>query len=109
VVGIVIEDGVKVLVEVVVGIGAVLDWMFGDDGCVVELLGGIVNDGVFFWFEVLVFGDVLVVLCIVVHLVYDGAIVWILILFWLIVKDVDVYELECFGLVVYLIEIDGID
>ena len=44
--GIATDDGVKSPAEVGAGIGAALDRLLGDDARAVELLGGIVNDGV---------------------------------------------------------------
>ena len=44
--GIETDDGVKTPAEVAAGIGAAFDTLLGDDARAVELLGGVVNDGV---------------------------------------------------------------
>ncbi len=44
--GIETDDGVKTPAEVAAGIGAAFDKLLGDDARAVELLGGVVNDGV---------------------------------------------------------------
>ena len=44
--GVATEDGVRSPAEVAEGIGAALGRLLGDDARAVELLGGIVNDGV---------------------------------------------------------------
>ncbi len=44
--GVTTDDGVKTPAEVGAGIGAALDRLLGDDARAVELLGGVVDDGV---------------------------------------------------------------
>jgi phenylacetic acid degradation protein paaN len=106
--GIGTEDGVKSPAEVGAGISAALDRMLGDDARAVELLGGIVNDGVLSRLEGAgSAGDVLVASRAVTHPSYDTATVRTPTLVRLTAADSDVYESECFGPVAYLIETDG--
>lgn len=101
------DDGVKSPAEVAAGIGAALDRLLGDDARAVELLGGIVNDGVVSRLDAASSaGDVLVASRTVTHPAYDDATVRTPTLLRLTADDSDVYENECFGPVAYLIETD---
>jgi phenylacetic acid degradation protein paaN len=107
--GIATDDGVKSPAEVGAGIGAALERLLGDDARAVELLGGIVNDGVLARLEAASKHDVLVASRTVTHPTYDAATVRTPTLISLTAEDSDVYESECFGPVAYLIETDGTD
>jgi phenylacetic acid degradation protein paaN len=108
--GIETDDGVKTPAEVAAGIGAALDKLLGDDARAVELLGGVVNEGVL---ERLAAagsrGEVLVPSRTVTHPAYADATVRTPTLIGLTAKDSDVYEAECFGPVAYLISTSGTD
>ncbi|MGN6575598.1 MAG: phenylacetic acid degradation protein PaaN [Nocardioides sp.] len=106
--GIDTDEGHKSVDEVAAGIGAALDKMLGDDARAVELLGGVVNDGVLARLEESgAKGRVLVESRTVKHPAYDGAIVRTPTLIGLSAGDAEVYEQECFGPVAYLIETAG--
>ena len=107
--GVATEDGVRSPEEVAAGIGAALDRLLGDDAGAVELLGGIVNDGVLARLEKASRGHVLVASREVAHPAYDGAVVRTPTIVGLTAEDSDVYESECFGPVAYLIETAGTD
>ena len=107
--GVATEDGVKSPAEVAAGVGAALDRLLGDDARAVELLGGIVNDGVLSRLDAAAGGDVLVASRTVTHPSFEDATVRTPTLLRLTAKDADVYESECFGPVAYLIETDGTD
>ncbi|MCW2773360.1 MAG: phenylacetic acid degradation protein paaN [Nocardioides sp.] len=107
--GIATDDGVKSPAEVGAGIGAALERLLGDDARAVELLGGIVNDGVLDRLEGASKHDVLVASRTVTHPTYDAATVRTPMLISLTAEDSDVYESECFGPVAYLIETDDTD
>ena len=107
--GVATEDGVKTPAEVAAGVGAALDRLLGDDARAVELLGGIVNDGVLSRLDAAAGGDVLVASRTVTHPSFENATVRTPTLLRLTAKDADVYESECFGPVAYLIETDGTD
>lgn len=107
--GVATEDGVRSPAEVGAGIGAALDRLLGDDARAVELLGGIVNDGVLTRLEKAGGGHVLVPSREVAHPAYAGATVRTPTLVGLTAADADVYESECFGPVSYLIETAGTD
>jgi phenylacetic acid degradation protein paaN len=105
--GVATEDGVKSPAEVGAGIGAALERLLGDDARAVELLGGIVNEGVLARLEKAGQGHVLVASREVAHPAYDRATVRTPTLVGLTAEDSDVYESECFGPVAYLIETDS--
>jgi phenylacetic acid degradation protein paaN len=103
--GIETDEGTKTPAEVTEGIGAALDKLLGDDARAVELLGGVVNDGVLSRLSSA--GDrgkVLVESRAVKHPAYDDAVVRTPMIIGLTADDADVYESECFGPVAYLIE-----
>jgi phenylacetic acid degradation protein paaN len=106
--GIETDEGRKSVAEVAQGIGAALDTLLGDDKRAVELLGGVVNDGVLSRLESSGRrGTVYVESRAVQHPAYDGAVVRTPTLIGLSAEDADVYETECFGPVAYLIETSG--
>ncbi len=88
-----------------------LDRMLGDDARAVELLGGVVNEGVLSRLEEAGSrGDVLVASRTVTHPSYADATVRTPTLISLSAdEDADVYESECFGPVAYLISTSGTD
>jgi phenylacetic acid degradation protein paaN len=106
--GIETDEGHKSVAEVAEGIGAALGKLLGDDARAVELLGGVVNEGVL---ERLAQagerGEVLVPSREVTHPAYPDATVRTPTLVGLTAKDADVYESECFGPVAYLISTSG--
>jgi phenylacetic acid degradation protein paaN len=106
--GIETDDGHKSVAEVAQGIGAALDKLLGDDARAVELLGGVVNDGVLSRLESAGSrGTVYVGSRAVRHPAYDGAVVRTPTLIGLSAADAEVYGSECFGPVAYLIETSG--
>ncbi|GAB3200648.1 phenylacetic acid degradation protein PaaN [Nocardioides hungaricus] len=108
-VGVATEDGVKAPAEVAAGIEAALDRLLGDDTRAVELLGGIVSNGVLERLVAASAGDVLVASRTVAHPSYEDATVRTPTLLRLTAADAGVYESECFGPVAYLIETAGTD
>jgi len=107
--GMATDEGVKTPEEVAAGIGAALDGLLGDDARAVELLGGVVDEGVLTRLDKASSGHVLVASRSVAHPAYDGATVRTPTLIGLTADDTDVYESECFGPVAYLIETGGTD
>jgi phenylacetic acid degradation protein paaN len=103
--GIETDEGHKSVAEVADGIGAALDKLLGDDARAVELLGGVVNDGVLARLsDAGSRGKVLVESRAVSHPAFDGAVVRTPTLIGLSASDTEVYSSECFGPVGYLIE-----
>jgi phenylacetic acid degradation protein paaN len=108
--GIETDDGRKSVAEVAEGIGAALGKLLGDDARAVELLGGVVNDGVLSRLDDSgAHGKVYVESRAVRHPAYDDAVVRTPTLIGLTTADAEVYESECFGPVAYLIETSGTD
>jgi acyl-CoA reductase-like NAD-dependent aldehyde dehydrogenase len=108
--GVATEDGVKSPEEVAAGIGAALDKLLGEDARAVELLGGVVNEGVLKRLDAAgARGNVLVESRTVTHPTYPEATVRTPTLIGLTASDSDVYESECFGPVAYLIRTAGTD
>ncbi len=106
--GIETDEGHKSVADVAAGIGAALDKLLGDDARAVELLGGVVNEGVLDRLSAAGSrGTVHVPSRAVRHPAFEGAVVRTPTLVGLTVKDTDVYESECFGPVAYLIETSG--
>jgi phenylacetic acid degradation protein paaN len=106
--GIDTDEGTKTLAEVAEGIGAALEKLLGDDARAVELLGGVVNDGVLSRLEGSgTKGTVYVGSRAVTHPAFEGAVVRTPTLIGLSAADADVYGSECFGPVAYLIETSG--
>ena len=108
--GITTDQGQKSPNEVGEGIGAALDKLLGDDARAVELLGGVVNQGVLERLrDAGDHGDVIVASRKVQHPSYDDATVRTPTLISLSAADAKVYEEECFGPVAYLISTSGTD
>jgi phenylacetic acid degradation protein paaN len=108
--GIETDDGHKSVSEVAAGIEAALGKLLGDDARAVELLGGVVNQGVLSRLSSAGSrGEVLVPSREVRHPAFDGAVVRTPTVVGLSAKDADVYESECFGPVSYLISTSGTD
>ncbi len=111
--GIETDEGHKSVADVAAGIEAAFGKLLGDDARAVELLGGVVNEGVLDRLEAAggsgAKGRVLVESRAVRHPAYDDAVVRTPTLIGLTADDADVYETECFGPVAYLIETSGTD
>jgi phenylacetic acid degradation protein paaN len=108
--GVQTDDGVKTPADVAAGIGAAFDKLLGDDARAVELLGGIVNDGVLTRLhDARLQGEVYVASRTVTHPAYPDATVRTPTLIGLTAGDGHVYEAECFGPVAYLISTSGTD
>jgi phenylacetic acid degradation protein paaN len=108
--GIETDDGTKSPTDVAAGIGAAFEKLLGDDAKAVELLGGVVNDGVLQRLESAGSrGEVLVTSRTVTHPSYVDATVRTPMIVGLTAADTDVYEAECFGPVAYLISTSGTD
>ena len=106
--GIETDAGHKSVEEVAEGIAGALGKLLGDDARAVELLGGVVNDGVLSRLAASGSrGEVLVESREVKHPAYDDAVVRTPTLIRLSAADAEVYEQECFGPVAYLIETSG--
>jgi phenylacetic acid degradation protein paaN len=106
--GIETDEGVKTPAEVAAGIGIAFDKLLGDDARAVELLGGVVNDGVLSRLESAgAQGEVFVASRTVTHPAYADATVRTPTIIGLTAADSGVYETECFGPVAYLIATSG--
>ncbi|HSJ19414.1 MAG TPA: phenylacetic acid degradation protein PaaN [Nocardioidaceae bacterium] len=108
--GIETDEGHKSVADVAAGIEAALGKLLGDDARAVELLGGVVNEGVLSRLSsVGERGEVLIPSREVRHPAFEGAVVRTPTMVGLTSKDADVYETECFGPVSYLIGTAGTD
>ncbi len=108
--GIETDEGHKSVAEVAAGIEKAFGKLLGEDARAVELLGGVVNEGVLSRLASAGSrGDVLVESREVEHPAFDGAVVRTPMIIGLTAKDADVYESECFGPVSYLISTSGTD
>jgi phenylacetic acid degradation protein paaN len=108
--GIETDEGHKSAADVAAGIEAALGKLLGDDARAVELLGGVVNEGVLSRLSsVGERGEVLIPSREVRHPAFEGAVVRTPTMVGLTAKDADVYETECFGPVSYLIGTTGTD
>jgi phenylacetic acid degradation protein paaN len=108
--GIETDEGTKTAADVAAGIEKAFGKLLGEDAKAVELLGGVVNDGVLGRLaDAGSKGKVLVESREVTHPSYDDAVVRTPTLIGLTAQDSDVYESECFGPVAYLIETSGTD
>jgi phenylacetic acid degradation protein paaN len=106
--GVETDDGLKSPAEVAAGIGAAFDKLLGDDARAVELLGGVVNEGVLSRLESAgSHGEVYVASRTVTHPSYPDATVRTPTIIGLTAADAEVYESECFGPVAYLIATSG--
>ncbi len=102
--GIETDDGTKSPAEVAAGIGASFDKLLGEDARAVELLGGVVNEGVLERLDASGSrGEVYVASRAVTHPAYPDATVRTPTVIGLTAADADVYETECFGPVAYVI------
>jgi phenylacetic acid degradation protein paaN len=102
--GIDTDEGRKSVDDVVAGLGRALDKLVGDDARAVELLGGVVNDGVLERLSgVSSSGSVVIESRAVKHPAYADAVVRTPTVVVLDVADASTYEHECFGPVSYLI------
>jgi phenylacetic acid degradation protein paaN len=103
--GIETDEGHKSVADVAAGIEAAMGTLLGDDARAVELLGGVVNDGVLSRLaEAGSMGKVYVESRAVTHPAFEKAVVRTPTLIGLSAGDADVYQTECFGPVAYLIE-----
>jgi phenylacetic acid degradation protein paaN len=103
--GIETDEGHKSVADVAAGIEAAMGTLLGDDARAVELLGGVVNDGVLSRLaEAGSRGKVYVESRAVTHPAFEKAVVRTPTLIGLSAGDADVYQTECFGPVAYLIE-----
>jgi phenylacetic acid degradation protein paaN len=103
--GIETDEGHKSVADVAAGIEAAMGTLLGDDARAVELLGGVVNDGVLSRLaEAGSRGKVYVESRAVTHPAFENAVVRTPTLIGLSAGDADVYQTECFGPVAYLIE-----
>jgi phenylacetic acid degradation protein paaN len=108
--GISTDDGMKSPADVAAGIGAAFEKLLGDDARAVELLGGVVNEGVLERLrESGSHGEVYVASRTVTHPAYPDATVRTPTIVGLTAADSHVYEAECFGPVAYLITTSGTD
>lgn len=108
--GIGTDEGHKTPAQVAQGIGEALGTLLGDDARAVEVLGGLVDDGVLSRLDAASgHGRVLVESRAVRHPAYDEAVVRTPTVIGLTVADAEVYGSECFGPVVYLIETGSTD
>ena len=108
--GVETDEGVKSPAEVAAAIGAAFDQLLGDDARAVELLGGVVNEGVLERLESAGdHGETYVASRVVQHPSYPDATVRTPTLIGLTAADSHVYESECFGPVAYLITTSGTD
>jgi phenylacetic acid degradation protein paaN len=106
--GIETDEGHKSVVEVAAGLEKAFGKLLGEDARAVELLGGVVNEGVLSRLaEAGSKGDVLIPSREVRHPAFEGAVVRTPTLVGLTAKDAEVYETECFGPVAYLISTSG--
>jgi phenylacetic acid degradation protein paaN len=101
--GIDTDEGHKSFEEFGEGIAAGLQKLLGDDARAVELLGGIVNDGVLQRLGSLPKADVVVESRVVAHPSFADAVVRTPTVLALDASDSDVFTRECFGPVSYLI------
>jgi phenylacetic acid degradation protein paaN len=108
--GIDTDEGHKSFDEVAAGIGTAIGKLLGDDTRAVELLGGIVNEGVTARLErVPEYGQVMLESRAIQHPVYSDAIVRTPALVALDADDDEVYGRECFGPVSFLVRTSGTD
>ncbi|HEX6515028.1 MAG TPA: phenylacetic acid degradation protein PaaN [Nocardioidaceae bacterium] len=108
--GIETDEGHKSVADVAGGIEAAMGKLLGDDARAVELLGGVVNEGVLQRLESSGSrGEVLVESRVVKHPSFQDAVVRTPTLVGLSASDSEIYESECFGPVAYLIQTSGTD
>ena len=108
--GIETDEGPKSVEEVAAGLDGALQKLLGEDARAVELLGGVVNEGVLSRLDAAgARGRVLVESRAVQHPAFEGAVVRTPTVVGLVAEDAEVYEEECFGPVSYLIQTSGTD
>jgi len=109
--GIETDDGNKSVEDVVAGIGGALGKLVGDDARAVEVLGGVVNDGVLERLAAVGAsgGEIVIASREVTHPAYDDAIVRTPAVLVVDAADRAIYEQECFGPVAYLIRTESTD
>lgn len=108
--GIETDEGHKSFDEVAQGIGTAIDRLLADDAKAVELLGGIVNEGVEDRLRLAgEYGKVVLDSRAIEHPSYPDAKVRTPMLVTLGADDEDVYGRECFGPVSFLVKTSGID
>jgi phenylacetic acid degradation protein paaN len=108
--GIETDEGHKSYDEVAGGIGAAIDRLLGDDAKAVELLGGIVNEGVTNRLDLAPeYGQVVLESRAIQHPAYPDATVRTPTLITLSADDDEVYGRECFGPVSFLVRTAGTD
>jgi phenylacetic acid degradation protein paaN len=106
--GIGTDEGHKSFDEVAAGIAGAVDRLLGEDGRAVELLGGIVNEGVINRVDrAPEYGDLVLASRAIVHPSYPDAVVRTPVLVALDGKDEEVYGRECFGPVSFVIRTAG--
>jgi phenylacetic acid degradation protein paaN len=105
------DEGHKSVDDVVAGLEGAFHKLLGDDARAVELLGGVVNDGVLERVDAVGSdgGKVVISSREVAHPSFESAVVRTPAVVRLDVADADVYEGECFGPVAYLIETASTD
>lgn len=103
--GIETDDGHKSVDDVVAGLQGALGKLVGDDARAVEVLGGVVNEGVLDRLEHVADGGGAVVIESreVTHPAFPDAVIRTPTVLTVDVADASVYEEECFGPVAYLI------
>ncbi|HEU4946483.1 MAG TPA: phenylacetic acid degradation protein PaaN [Kribbella sp.] len=106
--GIETDEGHKSFDEVAAGLAGGLTRLLGDDARAVELLGGIVNEGVTTRLErAPEHGDVVLESRAIQHPSYPDAVVRTPLLVAIDAEDAEVYGQECFGPVSFLIRTSG--
>ncbi|MEJ7690610.1 MAG: phenylacetic acid degradation protein PaaN [Nocardioidaceae bacterium] len=108
--GIETDDGHKCVADVIAGLESAFGKLVGDDARAVELLGGVVNDGVLERLDqVGSVGSVAIASREVQHPTFEDAVVRTPAVVVLDVGDASTYESECFGPVAYLITTPSTD
>jgi phenylacetic acid degradation protein paaN len=107
--GIESNEGHKSVDDVIAGLAGAFDKLLGNDARAVELLGGVVNDGVLERVSAVgdSGGEVVIESREITHPTYKSAVVRTPAVVRLDVTDGDAYESECFGPVAYVIETDS--
>jgi phenylacetic acid degradation protein paaN len=107
--GIDTDEGHKPVDELIAGLAGTFGKLLGDDARAVELLGGVVNDGVLQRVNAVgdSSGEVVIESREITHPTYESALVRTPAVVRLDVSDSEVYQAECFGPVAYLIETDS--
>ena len=102
--GIETDEGHKSFDEVGAGIAGAIGKLLGDDARAVEILGGVVNEGVVTRLELAPeYGEVVLESRAIKHPAYDDAVVRTPLLVAVDAKDEGIYGRECFGPVSFLV------